>query len=407
MLDGRARRTRCAIPRRAIARVAAAAALLSATSRGATARPLSTRVFSYPAAWRRPDDGAIMLSPIAVDAGSCTTGLPAIRELAGVVVMPLWSALNPAPGRFDFELIERALSYWSALGRSIVVGAVTFGYPVMTSRARMQHPVPDWVLERARSFKQTVPVIGPVKPLSITQRDVVFPLYWDPFFQQAQLTLIEALGRFDGHPALSTVRICTGITGEDNPTFDGLRDAMPGFGNARWMGYTRAVLNRYRATFRRTTLEFDIDRLGFIESLGTDVERVLADRLVRNIAKDQIFLAMNGLDPANVKAWLDGAMTGPAYSLRAVQHVQRAGGRVGVEGGGLDQLNMADVDTLVTACRLICPDRLVVFPDAIVALDRRRHGTSPASALAEAVFGDARMTSLADKGARLMEGIGA
>ena len=391
--------------RRSFAGATLAAALLRAGGMLAAPSPRPPKIFSYPAPYQR-GDGAIMLSPIAIDPTSFTTRFPAIRELDGIVLMPLWSSLNPAPGRFDFTLIEQALDFWSPRRRSVVLGAVTFGYPVMTEAGRMQHPVPSWVLERTRNFVQSVPVLGPVRPLLINRRDVAFPFYWDPFFQQTQAALIEALGRFDGHPALWSVRICTGITGEDNPTFDGLRDAMSGFSNAHWIGYTRAVVGRYRATFHQSTLEFDVDRLGFIKALGTASDRALADGLIHDIDVDRIFFAMNGLDPPNVAAWRNGTSNGPACSLRYVQEVRRRGGRVGVEGGGLNSLSMADVDTLAAACRLIGPERLVIFPDALAALDRRRYGPSTANALSEAVFGPACMSSLADKGLRLMEGIG-
>ena len=393
------------IPRRTLVRAAAAAATLLGAGGTCAAPSKRPSVCSYPAPYRR-GDGAIMLSPIAIDPASFTTGFPTIPEVDGLVLMPLWSSLNPAPGRFDFTLIEQALDAWGASGRSVVVGPVTFGYPVMIEAGRMEHPVPSWVLSRTRNFTQSVSVIGPVRPLQISRQDVAFPLYWDPFFQHAQALLIEALGRFDGHPALSTVRICTGITGEDNPTFDGLRDGMPGFSNAHWIDYTRAVFSRYRTTFHRTLLEFDIDRFGFIKAMGTDADRRLADSFIGDVEADRIFLAMDGLDPANVAAWRRNAATGPACSLRYVQAVRRAGGRIGVEGGGLDQLDMADVDALVAACRDIGPDRLVIFPDAVAALDRERHGPTRANALSEAIFGDARMTSLARKGACLMEGIG-
>ena len=349
-----------------------------------------------------------MLNPIATNIGSFTTLFPMINELSGIVLMPYWSVLNAGPGRFDFSMIERALDFWSSTGRTVIVGLVTFGYPIQTEASRLTHPVPSWILDRAKTFRQSVPVIGPIRPLSPTAtRDTIFPLYWDPVYWRGLTALIEAFSRFDGHPAISTIRICTGITGEDNPTFDGLADAMPGFTNAKWIKYTVAVFNLYRAAFRRSTLEFDIDRIGFIKSLGARSDRASADRFVRRLGADHTFLAMNGFDPTNVASWRSGSQDGPACSLRYVEAVKRGGGRVGLEGGGLDQLSVTDVKSLVTAIQVIGPERLVIFPDAVAALDRERRGAAPTNELSELIFGAHRLESLANKAHELFEGIGA
>ncbi len=349
-----------------------------------------------------------MLNPIATDIGSFTTLFPMIRELDGIVLMSYWSSLNTRPGRFDFSMIEQALDFWSSSGRTVIVGLVTFGYPIQTEASRMTHPVPSWILERAKTFRQSVPVIGPIRPLSpVAIREVMFPLYWDPVYLGGLAALIEAFSRFDGHPAISTIRICTGITGEDNPTFDGLADSMPGFTNGNWMAHTTTVFDLYRAAFRRSTLEFDIDRIGFIKSLGTASDRITADRFVRRLETDHVFLAMNGFDPLNVASWRTGSHNGPACSIRYVEEVKRGGGRIGVEGGGLNQLSVPDVESLVTAFQAIGPERLVIFPDAIAALDRERHGAAPTNELSELIFGRSRMTTLANKAHRLFAGIGA
>lgn len=396
------------IGRRAFA-AGAATALLNPVALSRSACPEDVRarpsLYSYPAAYRR-HDGAVMLGPLALDRASFTTLFPTIAELDGVVLMPLWSIINSAVGRFDFGLIERGLDFWGRQGRSVVVGIVTVGYPVMVEAGCLRQAAPAWVLERVRTFRQSVSVLGPVRPLVTARQDIPVPIYWDPKFQAAQRTMIEAFARFDGHPGLASVRISTGITGEDNPTFDGLANTLPGFSNAHWLDYTHQVTAIYRAAFRRTPLEFDIDRVGFIRALGSNTDRSSADAFVDEIVRARIMLAMDGFDPRNVGAWHAGvAGDGPAASLRYVVKARQGGDRVGLEGGGLAQVDRTNIEALVSAFRAIRANRMVVFNDGIAALSLRRYGPTPATAASAAVWGEARLAAIADKGSALLEGI--
>ena len=347
-----------------------------------------------------------MLNPVAMDEASFTSEFPIIDELSGLVVMPYWSSLNPAPGVFDFGMIERALAYWEPSGRKLVIGLVCFGYPIRSMTGKLIEVVPGWVTARSAGFQQSVMVIGPVRPLAPDEATIRLPLYWDPEYQAAQEELITMLARFDDHPGISKIRICTGIMGEDNPTFDGLLDGMPGFTNAAWIAYSRLVVGVYQRMFRTTTLEFDVDRLGFIKALGTPDERAHADAFMQYLEESGVFLAMDGFDPADAHAWRDGKGNGPARSIDYLAAQVHAGRAVGLENGGIDQLDDADMLFLGQQFRIIGARRLVLFPDAVAALNWARFGSNFQNASSEAVFGTARMARMATKARLLLDSIG-
>ena len=391
-----------------LALMAPGAALPLSAARGAGER--SIEILSYPAPYWRAD-GSIMLNPVAMDEGSFTSAFPIIDEVSALVIMPYWSLLNPAPGEFDFSMIERALAYWAPRGRKLVIGPVCFGYPILSVTGELIDATPDWVNARSGSFHQSVMVIGPVRPLAPGEATIRLPLYWDPEYQAAQAALIHNLGRFDSHPGISKIRICTGIMGEDNPTFDGLIDSMPGFTNAAWIAYSRHVVGTYQHTFRTTTLEFDVDRLGFIKALGSRAEQAQADSFMQDLERTGVFLAMDGFDPTDAHAWCDGQSngqgSGPARSIDYLAADVRAGRAVGLENGGIDQLDDADMLFLGQQFRMIGAKRLVLFPDAVAALNWARFGPNAQNASSEAVFGTARMATMARKASLLLSSIDA
>lgn len=388
--------------------LAGAAALLGGARKPSMPAPAAVppALFCYPAPYRRPD-GSIMANPVAMEVGSFTDRFPTIAELSGVVVMPFWSSLNPDEGVFDFSLVAAALEYWQRSGRTVVLGAVTAGYPVRAVSGALIGAVPDWVVRRSATCRQAIRVIGSVVPMgSAATAPVEFPLYWDPAFQAAEAALVAALARFDGHPALGRVRVCTGIMGEDNPTFDGLRDAMPGFSPLAWIAYSRRVLALYRRAFTRTGLEFDVDRMGFIRALGSETERRAADGFMRELDRDGVFLAMNGLDVPDVDLWRAGTRSGPACSLDYVAARRRSGTAVGLEGGGVSHLDDADVLALARAFRRIDADRFVAFPDSIAAINWCRDGRNAQNETSVRIYGPDRMTSMGALSQRFLDALG-
>lgn len=324
-------------------------------------------LFFYPPPWTLPD-GTLIASPVTVAAEQATDEMPVIPEMDGVAVIVYWSALCPRGPACDFSLIDRILAYWSARGKSVVLGVATVGYPIRAVRPgppAYDMATPPWVLAEVPTFHEPARTIG--APLARTE--ATFPVYGEPRFMARVADLVRGLGaRYDGNPALSEVRIATGLLTEDNPSVDGLRSAMPGFSDLLWVGYCRSMVALYRANFRSTRLEFDIGRIPWMMALGPDASAAAARAFLESLVQAHVMIAFNGLasDDAGMLRRDDGN-TGPGQALRFLAGARREGDRVGLESGPLSQ--MQDLLAIADAVRLVSPDRLIFFADVPAIID--------------------------------------
>ncbi len=352
-----------------------------------------------------------MFSPVAMSGHHVTTAFPQIEEMAGVVVTLYWSRIVRGEEP-DFSLIDDTLAYWRARDKRVVLGVATVGHPLAEpdrGKPALATPTPDFVMAQVQTFTQDAPVIGPVRP----RRDwgkmaTRLPVYWDRIFIAQVERLVQLLSRYDGHPALAQVRISTGILGEDNPTFDGLRSDMPGFSNAAWLGYCRTMTDLYLKWFKHSQLEFDLDRVGWIYARGSPADRQAADDFVRYLRRNRVFLAMNGFDTVNIGAWQEGAAnrSGPARCLDYLRQARSAGETVGVEGAPLFNPRFTDTQTIGRAMVTLGAGRLVLFGDAPASLDYARHGLDAQNKATLDMFGLAETARLAAQAQSLIAAIG-
>jgi hypothetical protein len=221
-------------------------------------------------------------------------------------------------------------------------------------------------------------LIKPIRPRTPPEFvNSIQPVYWDRLFISAMRDLVGAMGRYDGHPGISKVRIATGIVGEDNPSFDGLKSAIPGFNNASWLEYCHEIAELYLSVFRSTQLEFDLDRVGWIKARGTYQDKLAADQFVKFLSESRVFFAMNGLDSTHVVQWRRGDETGAAANLNYIQSQKRMGHSVGLEGAPLFTQDWQNIKLIAQAFDDIGASRLVLFGDVPSAISRARDGAEP------------------------------
>lgn len=368
-------------------------------------------LFFYPPPYQLPD-GGIISSPVALSAAQVAEDFPDIAEMSGVVVAVYWSRLCPEEHHCDYSLIDHALDYWGRRGKKVVLSVVTVGHPMTVSRAGMRSletPTPSWLLRRVAKFQMEAPPIVPVVHPYVPAARVLttFPSYWDRRFVSATENMIQGLARYDGNPAVSKVRIGTGIMAEDNPSFDGLKNGMPGWSNLAWIRYSRAIANAYLRKFKRSRLEFDVDRLGWICATGTEKDRAAASELISYLNQQNVFLAMNGFDTDNIAQWKSGeAKSGAARSLEFIAARKRAGSDAGLEGAPLFAPNLNDVEVLASTFREIGADRLVLFSDVPGALNYERKGANAQNEATRQALSPKALALVADHGKRLLRLLG-
>lgn len=337
-----------------------------------------SELYFYPASLRLADgteSGDLMtLAPEQI-----TTLFPAIPQMAGVVMLVNWSTLCPSGQACDFSIIDKALAYWGARGKKVVLGVATVGIPVkalINGRARFISATPEWVLDRVETYSAETHTGGFIDGRNSTTAR--FPSYADPKFEALVRGLARQLARFDGNPALSKVRISEGIVTEDNPSPLGLPYGIPGYTDRDWIGYCGRIAKAFRASFHKTQLEFDIDRTAIAGALDDAETRRAADALIDNLIRHRTFLTFDGLSDTTIRS-VDGSKP-DAVVRQVLQYLRTAKARgdgIGLEAwGALTDDHMQDVAAVAAAIFALKPDRLVLFSDVAASENARREGAN-------------------------------
>jgi len=306
--------------------------------------------------------------------------------MAGVVLIINWSQLCPTPDRCDFSIVEQVLSYWRTRGKRVILAVATVGYPYRSVEGGNPHYVsatPDWVLDQIQTYSADSLALGRIG--NQTRATVRFPSYSDPRFAKLIAALVQQLSRFDGHVALSQIRISTGFLTEDNPSPAGPKWLIPGYTDLDWVAYCRQMANLFERNFHQTQLEFDFGVVALAYQRGGPAERLAVDRLVDHLIAQKTFLAFDGLQSSMVTSISPRAKQEDEVP-RIVHYLKIAGDKY--NGAGLEAMvpisddRMQDVKSLVAVVKALKPSRLVLFPEAAGSLNRERRGANEQNATA-------------------------
>jgi hypothetical protein len=347
-------------------------------------------LFFYPPLYRF-QDGRPLNSPQTMSLSQITTSVPYIREMSGVVLLVYWSTLCPNAGQCDFALIDKTLTYWAARGKKVILAVATMGYPIMLSEngeLRTLSATPEWVLKSSGTYAYPARLLG--VPPGSKEELAIFPDFRSSNFVQLVARLVQQLARYDGNPTIETIRIATGLMGEDNPRVGPVSSPMTGYREQDWLKYSSEVAELYIGSFHRSRLEFDIARLSWLYAMGSDADRKSIDGLIRNLLLHGSVLAFDGLDSDSLRLLHQGkdSRNGVAVSLNLVRMFKEQGGRIGLEAIGLlSSPRMSDISSIAQSVKEIRPDRLVFFTDVPQRISEVRatesFGTAPTLALPE------------------------
>lgn len=209
----------------------------------------------------------------------------------GVFLRWEWAELEPHPGRYEFQIIERDVAPWAKAGKKVLIGIKPAG--------QHNRSTPGWVYDR-------------VPPIRFTRSGkgtkVSVPTYWDGQFLPAMSGLVEALGRTYGEdPRIEAVMVGVGHLGflTAAPNSGGSKAFLAaGWTPDRWKTYTFGVIEEYRRSFpgkplflRASDLVLRVPepaRLGFAGSRPYFND--LRDQILRTAAeKYGIGIGANGL----------------------------------------------------------------------------------------------------------------
>lgn len=165
-------------------------------------------------------------------------------HLAGAVLNFYWAQLEPAPGQFNWSVVDNAMAPWVSAGKKVVLRFATAGEVAWGPFAG--NATPAWVYAGG---------VG-----SVTETDgSVIPLYWDPAFQSDYRSFVSAAAaRYDGNPSIAFVEDGVGDGGEslvDTYSKDPDRLARwqnAGYSDGLWYTTVRELIGDYMSQFHRT-----------------------------------------------------------------------------------------------------------------------------------------------------------
>jgi hypothetical protein len=354
-------------------------------------------------------------TPATFRADQITTQFPEIREMSGVSLLICWNTICPREDQYDFSIIDQALAYWGAKGKKVVLGVGTVCFPVRNAQGSLDSATPEWVLSKVSTYSEDVRVI-PFTPDRAKQRAVfTLPSYFDPRFVEETRKMVLKLGqRYDGNPALAMVRIGTGILGEDNATFDGLKASIPGWSKSKWLTYCRQMTDIYEEAFHKSQLEFDEGWVSIAEVYGTPEEQSAARAFLQYLNARHVFLAFNGLSTEDYPLWEtrgSGQFTPWQKTLitdlQNLQQAKASGCPIGLEAiGPTTGSQMKDLVLVADMVKALSPDRLILFNETAAVLHYQRDHTPGSLDTLLREIPKGRIESAAGQAAQFLQALG-
>ncbi len=170
--------------------------------------------------------------------------LDALRypDLVGTHRVWGWKELNPAPGVYRWDDVDRWIDVAVAGGKPVALGVNT--YDGIYDGGDL---TPRWVYEQYPQAQLVCP------------DGWTLPKYWDPHWQQALETFVAAFAaRYDGDPRIAWVEIGVGVYGETAPVSSSWHRqhclVPAGLTSTQWIQTVNAITDIYTRNFQHTQL---------------------------------------------------------------------------------------------------------------------------------------------------------
>lgn len=217
--------------------------------------------------------------------GANTPDLAADPDVAGRSLVYYWAQLEPRPGVYRWDLIDKDMAPWAAAGKKVILRVSTAGWASWDKTADSAHGTPAWVY--AQGVK------------SVTEKDgAVLPQYWNPAFLADLGQFVHAFAaRYDGNPHVALVDLPVGIGGETKPDSEKNPNLLSlwqsiGYTDPIWWDTVQHIIDTYAASFTHTPLAVMPDKTFLGNTPGYNEAKTLNYAVAKGIG-----LQDNGLLP--------------------------------------------------------------------------------------------------------------
>ena len=214
-----------------------------------------------------------------------SAALAADPDVAGTSLVYYWAQLEPRPGAYRWDLIDKDIAPWAAADKKVILRVSAAGWASWDKAADSAHGTPAWVY--AQGVK------------SVTEKDgAVLPQYWNPAFQRDLATFVHAFAaRYDGNPHVALIDAAVGIGGETkpdsekNPNLLALWNAI-GYSDPQWWNTVTQTISLYTSSFHTTPVAVMPDKTFLGNTPGYNEAKTLAFAVAHGA-----WLQDNGLIP--------------------------------------------------------------------------------------------------------------
>lgn len=217
--------------------------------------------------------------------GGNSAALAGDPDVAGTSLVYYWAQLEPQPGVYRWDLIDKDIAPWATAGKKVILRVAAGGWASWDKAADSAHATPAWVY--AQGVK------------SVTEKDgAILPQYWNPVFQRDLATFVHVFAaRYDGNPHVALIDAAVGIGGETkpdsekNPNLPALWNAI-GYSDPLWWTTVTQTISLYTSAFHATPVAVMPDKTFLGNTPGYNEAKTLAFALAHGA-----WLQDNGLIP--------------------------------------------------------------------------------------------------------------
>lgn len=173
-------------------------------------------------------------------------------DVAGISIRFYWKTIEPQPGKYHWEPIDRAIALASRSGKKVMIRVIAgAGTPQWVYQTGAQWATPHYQPKQL----ERMPPQRRQRLTSMRQAPVV----WDPRYLNSWMAFIKAFGqKYDGNPAVYSIQMSGGGIGGEMSLRREFDWEHYGYSDARLIATWEQIIAGYQQSFPRIPTNLDI-----------------------------------------------------------------------------------------------------------------------------------------------------
>jgi hypothetical protein len=173
-------------------------------------------------------------------------------DVAGISVRFNWKTIEPQPGQYHWEPVDRAIALASRSGKKVMIRVVAgVGTPDWVYQAGAPGAEPNFREEQLQGM--------PPQRRQLLTRIKRAPVVWDPHYLSPWLSFIRAFGqRYDGNPVIYSIQMTGGGFAAEMSLRREFGWNRYGYSDAKLISTWKQIIDAYQQSFPQIPTNLDI-----------------------------------------------------------------------------------------------------------------------------------------------------